>query len=186
MAPADDEQRVLTGLQAKDPWALERLYDSCCKRAFGLAYRITSDYALAEDIVQESFLALWQQSERLYATPAGLVPLLLTVIHHKAIDKLRQRRGQTMLFADFPLTSSRLAADETSYLALLAIDRSAVREALASLPAEQRQTIQMAYFAGYTHVEIAAAMNVPLGTVKSRLRIALERLRSLLQGVTNL
>ena len=178
MTTSDEEDVLLAGLCAKDPLAIERLYDSCGRRAFGLAYRLVGDYGAAEDIVQEAFLGLWQYADRIDPRRGRLISLLLTIVHHKAIDRLRQQRepAQVQNPCDPPDP-----ANDPADLALQALDRSVVQDALSSLPAEQRRTVQLAYFGGYTHREIAAATEAPLGTVKSRLRIALLRLRLILR-----
>lgn len=175
------EEDLLLALQRKEPEALEYLYDSCSKQAFGLAYRILGDSGAAEDTVQESFIAIWQQAERLERSRGHLVSLLLTIVHHKAIDLLRQRRGQPLLFASFDSVRLQEYSVNIAETVVQELGHRAIQEALTSLPEQQRRTVELAYFDGYTQAEIAAIMNVPLGTVKSRMRTALERLRALLQ-----
>ena len=168
------------GLRARDTWALEALYDVYGRRAYSLAYRIVSDHGAAEDAVQEAFLDLWQHADRLNPSRGTLESLLLTVVHHRAIDRLRKIRGQTRLHAGVDIETLQDLTPEEGDMAALAVDRHYVQEALSGLPAEQHRCVELAYFGGYTQVEIASIMNVPLGTVKSRLRLALERLRTIL------
>ena len=168
------------GLRAREIWALEALYDVYGRRAYSLAYRIVSDHGAAEDAVQDAFLDLWQHSDRLNPSRGTLESLLLTVVHHRAIDRLRKIRGQTRLHAGVDIETLQDLTPEEGDMAALAVDRRYVQEALSSLPAEQHRCVELAYFGGYTQVEIASIMNVPLGTVKSRLRLALERLRTIL------
>ena len=168
------------GLRAREIWALEALYDVYGRRAYSLAYRIVSDHGAAEDAVQEAFLDLWQHADRLNPSRGTLESLLLTVVHHRAIDRLRKIRGQTRLHAGVDIDTLQDLTPEEGDMAALAVDRRYVQEALSSLPAEQHRCVELAYFGGYTQVEIASIMNVPLGTVKSRLRLALERLRTIL------
>ena len=157
---------------------MELLYDRFGRLAFGLAYRILEDGPSAEDAVQEAFLTVWRQAERLDPVRGRVGSFLMTVVHHKAIDLLRSRRGQAARSA--PLDPATIEAQEADVLDRVATSMSAAaaRQALRSLPPEQREPIELAYFEGMTHVEIAEALGVPLGTVKSRLRLGLERMRS--------
>ncbi len=160
---------------------MEALYDQYSRRAFGLAYRILGDGPSAEDVVQEAFLILWRQADRLDPARGKVSSFLMTVVHHKAIDLLRGRRGETRRDSlDLPA----LAQDEADMLEGVAESqvRDAVSNALQSLPEEQRQPIELAYFKGLTHVQIAESLAVPLGTVKSRLRLGLGKMRSALEG----
>ncbi|MFQ6019401.1 MAG: RNA polymerase sigma factor [Dehalococcoidia bacterium] len=174
-----EDEDLAEGIRRREPRAMELLYDRHCRQAFGLAYRILGDGPSAEDAVQEAFLTVWRQAHRL--EPArGVVSFLMTVVHHKAIDLLRTRRGQTARY--LPLNPAAIEQQGADVLETVAdsLRRDAVKEALRSLPQEQRQPIELAYFGGLTHVEIAEALGVPLGTVKSRLRLGLEKMRSAL------
>ena len=157
---------------------MELLYERFGRLAFGLAYRILGDGPSAEDAVQEAFLTVWRQAERLDPARGRVGSFLMTVVHHKAIDLLRSRRGQAA--RSVPLDPATIEAQEADVLDRVAtsMGAAAAREALRSLPQEQREPIELAYFEGMTHVEIAEALGVPLGTVKSRLRLGLERMRS--------
>ena len=157
---------------------MELLYERFGRLAFGLAYRILGESPSAEDAVQEAFLTVWRQAERLDPARGRVGSFLMTVVHHKAIDLLRSRRGQEA--RSVPLDPATIEAQEADVLDRVAtsMGAAAAREALRSLPQEQREPIELAYFEGMTHVEIAEALGVPLGTVKSRLRLGLERMRS--------
>jgi len=157
---------------------MELLYERFGRLAFGLAYRILGDGPSAEDAVQEAFLTVWRQAERLDPARGRVGSFLMTVVHHKAIDLLRSRHGQAA--RSVPLDPATIEAQEADVLDRVAtsMGAAAAREALRSLPQEQREPIELAYFEGMTHVEIAEALGVPLGTVKSRLRLGLERMRS--------
>lgn len=160
---------------------MELLYDRLAGRAFGLAYRILRDSHSAEDVVQEAFLCLWRDAHRLSSDRGSVTSLLMTMVHHKAVDLLRARRGRA---ADpLPLDTDGLAQQSTADVieaVTNSLGRDAVRQALGSLPDEQRRPMLMAYFEGLTHVEIAEALGIPLGTVKSRLRLGLEKMRTAL------
>lgn len=173
-----EDDDILRGLRACDPAALEALYDRYARQAFGLAYRVLGDAAAAEDAVQEAFLALWQQSARLDASRGRLGALLMTIVYRRAIDMLRSRRGQATL--DDPFSLATVAHGEQADP--INFDREMVHRALMSLPEEQRRAIEMCFFEGFTHVEAAARLGIPLGTLKSRLRLGMEKLRAALRG----
>ena len=164
---------------------MELLYDRLGRQAFGLAYRILGDAPSAEDVVQEAFLTLWRQAGRLDSARGKVSSFLMTLVHHKAIDLLRSRRGE--MTRREPLGQPIFAQEGADVLDRVteSMGRDAVRNALQSLPEEQRQPIEMAYFEGLTHVEIADTLAIPLGTVKSRLRLGLEKMRQALAMETN-
>jgi RNA polymerase sigma-70 factor (ECF subfamily) len=161
---------------------MEALYDRLSRQAFGLAYRILGDGGAAEDAVQEAFLTVWRQSEKVDAARGKLTSFVLTVVHHKAIDALRVRKGQMARQVSLDPVLIEKAGPDVTERALLSLDRDAVNQALTALPEEQRQPMIMAYFEGLTHVEISEKTGVPLGTVKSRLRLGLEKMRAALTG----
>jgi RNA polymerase sigma-70 factor (ECF subfamily) len=157
---------------------LAALYDRHGSIAYGLACRITGDESGAEEAVQDAFVSLWKQAPRFDPGRGQVRSWLLTIVHHRSVDLVRRRssRPERQLpdgAEDF-LIDYQAGPERTAELSL---DARAVREAVSRIPAEQRETVEMAYFAGMTHVEIAEAMGVPLGTVKSRLRIAFEKMR---------
>jgi RNA polymerase sigma-70 factor (ECF subfamily) len=161
---------------------MEALYDRLGRQAFGLAYRILGDGAAAEDAVQEAFLTVWRQADKVDSARGKLTSFVLTVVHHKSIDALRARRGQMARQVSLdPVLIERAGPDVTDR-ALLSLDRDAINRALQNLPDEQRQPVVLAYFEGLTHVEISEKLSVPLGTVKSRMRLAIDKLRTALSG----
>src|SRR5581483_8029773 len=171
------ETQLFAGLRARELGAYERLYDGYGRRALGLAYRLTGDYTLAQDVVQESFLAIWKQAERLDPQRGRLQPLLFAVVHHKASDALRRRQRQENV-ATLPAAEiSPRPAQDPEQAAIQASDSGRIMRALAVLSPEQRMAVHLAYYGGHSHSEIARMTQAPLGTVKSRLRMGLERLR---------
>jgi len=162
---------------------MEALYDRLSRQAFGLAYRILGDGGAAEDAVQEAFLTVWRQSEKVDAARGKLTSFVLTVVHHKAIDALRVRKGQMSRQVRLDPVLIEKAGPDVTDRALLSLDRDAINQALTTLPEEQRQPMLMAYFEGLTHVEISEKTGVPLGTVKSRLRLGLAKMRTALGGI---
>jgi len=156
---------------------MEVLYDRLSRRAFGLAYRIVGDGPAAEDVVQEAFLSLWRTAERVDTARGKLQSYVLTIVHRRAIDVVRSRNG---------LPERQLPEDAAAYLpsegdfterVATAVDGAVVREALGGLPDDQRQVVDMAFYQGLTHTEISERLGLPLGTVKSRMRLALEKMR---------
>jgi RNA polymerase sigma-70 factor, ECF subfamily len=160
---------------------MEALYDSLSRQAFGLAYRMLGDTQSAEDVVQEAFLSVWRAAERIDTTRGKLQSYVLTVVHRRAIDALRTRKGVVQ-----PVDEAPDVRDERADVAgtvEMVMDAQAVRAALKELPEEQKAVVEMAYYQGLTHVEIADKTSLPLGTVKSRLRLALEKIRASLSGL---
>jgi RNA polymerase sigma-70 factor (ECF subfamily) len=163
---------------------MEVLYDRLGRQAFGLAYRILEDGPAAEDVVQEAFLTVWRQAERIDASRGKLSSFVLTVVHHRAIDALRVRRGQVARSVPTEVAEIEKPGADVSERVMESLNRDEVRAALAAVPDDQRRAIEMAYYEGLTHIEIADALGLPLGTVKSRLRLGLEKMRGALIGRT--
>jgi RNA polymerase sigma-70 factor, ECF subfamily len=145
--------------------------------------RVLGDPARAEDAVQDAFLNVWNRASSFDAARGSLRAWLLTTVRNRCIDYLRGRgsheRREEELEPDAGDVQSR--SDPWREVAL-SLERGAVRDAMASLPSEQRQVVEMAYFGGYSHSEIADMTGVPLGTVKGRMRLALEKMSSYLRG----
>ena len=170
------------GLRRRDPLAMEVLYERLGRQAFGLAYRILSDGPSAEDVVQEVLLTVWRQSDRIDVARGRLNSFVMTLVHHKAIDALRVKRGQQARQVSVDFADVEKVGTDFSERVLQTIAGGDVREALTKLPEEQRRPIEMAYYEGLTHLEIATALDLPLGTVKSRLRLGLEKMRVALRS----
>jgi len=175
-ASPSDEQ-VLEAVGRGDDDALGELYDRFGRLAYGLAYRILRDQSLAEDAVQEAFLAVWRSADGYKRERAKPSTWILTVVHRRAVDLVRReerRRGEPLESAPEPATGP---IDEE---ASLRDRRAAVQAALQNLPGEQRQALELAYYGGLTQAELAERLGVPLGTIKSRMFAGLGRLRELL------
>jgi RNA polymerase sigma factor (sigma-70 family) len=164
--------------------AFAELYDRYGKTAYGLAYRVTRDSGLAEEVVQEAFLTIWRQAARFDARRAKPSTWLLSITHHKAVDVVRREQ----LRRTEPDEGMEEAPDSVDVPreAWLGLQLDQVREALATLPDPQREVIELSYFEGYSQSELARRLGEPLGTIKSRTHTALTRLRAQLEerGIT--
>jgi RNA polymerase sigma factor (sigma-70 family) len=178
LAHLSDE--ALVALVARgDESALGELYDRVGRIAYGLAYRVLRDERLAEDAVQEGFLAAWRTAAGFSASRAKASTWLLTLVHRRAVDLVRReerRRTEPLPEGDREAAASP-AAEEAAWLRF---DRERVQEALRTLPDAQRETIELAYYGGFTQSELAERLGLPLGTIKSRMFSGLARLRELL------
>jgi RNA polymerase sigma factor (sigma-70 family) len=163
--------------------ALAALYDRYGRPSYSLARRICVDEALAEDVVQEAFLVVWRDPERFDPARGAVSSWLLTLVHHRAVDAVRReatRRRRTVAPSEDGEEWNAAPGPGADQAALGAVVAGKVREALASLPAEQREALALAYFGGYTQREVASLVGVPLGTVKSRMFTGTRKLRGLL------
>lgn len=178
--PTDDA--LMIALAARDLSALAALYDRYGRIAYALAYRILGEAEAAEDVVHDGFISAWRGATSYRPERGNARGWLLSIVHHRAVDVLR--RKTTFRPAPLEAAESRPAEDDTAEEATRNVDHASVRAALAALPDVQRRTIELAYFGGYTHVELAEIMGVPLGTVKGRVRIGLQKLRRALEQHT--
>src|SRR5580765_8314390 len=170
------DEALLELVAHSDDGALAELYDRYSRQAYGLALRILRDEALAQDAVQEAFLAVWRTASRFMAERAKASTWILTIVHRRAVDVVRReerRRGD-------PLGDHDAAGEATEEQADLRRRRSAVQEVLRQLPDDQRQALELAYYGGLTQSELAERLGVPLGTIKSRMFAGLSKLRELL------
>lgn len=176
------DDRVLTLLADARPEAMEALYDRYGGLAYSLAYRVLQDSAAAEDVVQDAFLSIWRHAESYRPERGSLRTWLCSIVHHRALDRLRGRAGRARTDVPLDVTHASTGVPDMWETVELEIERDHVRSALGGLPADQRQTIELAYYGGYSQSEISGLLGVPLGTVKGRTRAALRRLREALEG----
>ena len=155
-----------------DAGAFEVVYERHATAAFSLAYRMMGRRGPAEDVVQEAFLSLWRSGARYDHTRGSVRTWVLGIVHHRAIDALR--RG---IRHDSRLEERFESKDRTDLQAARREEAAEVRTALAALPSEQSRAIELAYFGGFSHAEIADMLQTPIGTVKGRIRLGLEKLR---------
>ena len=167
-------------LAGGDLGALDQLYEQFGAMAFSIAYRITGDRSAAEDVVQDAFLGAWRNAAR-YAESRGSVRTwLLSIVHHRSIDAIRRRRPTVELPDSETTLPDSLTLPDTWADVELRLDREAVLTAMSGISDVQREAIELAYFGGLTQTEIAERTNVPLGTVKGRLRLGLQGMRAVL------
>jgi RNA polymerase sigma factor (sigma-70 family) len=172
------DEALLSLVASSDDQALAELYDRFGRVAYGLALRILRDEALAQDAVQEAFLAIWRSAERFLAERAKASTWILTLVHRRAVDLVRRedrRRGEPLESAGEPAAPSTTEDEAT-----LGFERRVVQQALAQLSPEQREALELGYYGGLTQSELAERLGLPLGTIKSRMFAGLSRLRELL------
>lgn len=171
---------ALVALVARgDESALAELYDRIGRIAYGLAFRVLRDDRLAEDAVQDAFLAVWRTAAAFRAERAKASTWILTLVHRRAVDVVRReerRRAEPLDDVTRDVATSESAESE----AWLGFERQRVQGALKQLPDTQREAIELAYYGGYSQSELAERLGLPLGTIKSRMFAGLARLRELL------
>jgi len=161
--------------------ALEDLYDRYKTMAYSIAYRITNDATLAEDVVQDAFLGAWRNAARYVEGRGSVKTWLLSIVHHRAIDAIRRRRPTTELpEIDAGLPEALTLPDVWAEVSA-SLDSATVHQALVALSDVQREALELAYFGGLTQQEIAERTGTPLGTVKSRMRLGLLAMRRSLE-----
>jgi RNA polymerase sigma-70 factor, ECF subfamily len=174
---ADEE--LMPWIAKKDPEAFEVFYDRHGGAGYSLAYRILGDRTAAEDCIQEAFISIWKSGARFDRTRGSVRSWTLSIVRNRAIDALRSKAGKApkLTFDDDALLEARPADEHTEAEVLAAETADEVRGALSQLPGEQSKVIELAYFGGFSQSEIAEMLNVPLGTVKGRMRLGLEKIR---------
>jgi RNA polymerase sigma factor (sigma-70 family) len=178
LAHLSDEALVALAARSEQS-ALAELYDRFGRPAYGLALRILRDEALAEDAVQDAFLAVWRTAPRFLPERGKASTWILTLVHRRAVDLVRreERRRTDALDPETEPGDRSPPVDEEAWLRL---QRERVQSALRQLPDQQREAIELAYYGGFTQSELAERLGQPLGTIKSRMFLGLGRLRELL------
>ncbi|MBN2548901.1 MAG: sigma-70 family RNA polymerase sigma factor [Anaerolineales bacterium] len=176
-----DDENLLHLIARAHPDALSELYDRYGRLVFSVAYHATSDVSLAEEITQDTFLRVWQRAESYHPQAGKVAAWLASIARHRAIDLYRRsqarREGSVHALEDMP--DFELLDDVPGLETSLEIEQSRqqVRSALSQLPLEQRRVLALAYFRGLTHEQIAQVLALPLGTVKTRLRLGMQKMR---------
>jgi RNA polymerase sigma-70 factor (ECF subfamily) len=171
------DEDLISLVEAADAEAFATLYDRHSHAAFSLAYRMMGERQASEDLAQDAFLKVWRGASSYRAERGSVRTWILSIVHNRGIDQLRshasRRRTQDKIEASAPRSQPSEAFAETWRNS----QRDQVREALNTLPPEQLKILELAYFSGYTHVEIAELLRLPLGTVKGRMRLGLKKIR---------
>jgi RNA polymerase sigma-70 factor (ECF subfamily) len=172
-ADASDDMRLIARIRAGEPGAMSELYDRYSSVVYGVALRVLQDAAAAEDVLQDIFLQLWRKPDAFDGSRGSLAAWLAVIARHRAIDRLRQRRPETDI-EDVVIAGTTDLRDETERSLMI----EKVRAALVEMSADQRKALELAYFQGLTHSEIAEKTGEPLGTIKTRIRSGLQTLRT--------
>ncbi|HET7443460.1 MAG TPA: sigma-70 family RNA polymerase sigma factor [Solirubrobacterales bacterium] len=175
---ADEELMPLIG--AKDPEAFAVFYDRHGGVAYSLAYRIVGDPGAAEDVTQEAFISVWRSGARFDRARGSVRSWMLSIVRNRAIDSLRAGAGSKapkLTFDDDAVLEQRPAEELTEEEAMRHETADEVRGALGQLPGDQSKVIELAYYGGFSQTEIAEMLGVPLGTVKGRMRLGMEKIR---------
>ncbi len=177
-----DDSQLLSMIQQKDRGALEALYDKYGGAVYSLAMRMLSDSGAAQEVTQDTFFNVWRRASSYHSQRGKVTSWLFSIAHHRTIDELRRRRrdqSQVQHGVDLTNKPSDGADDPVAY-ATAQYERSQLKDALHTLRVEQREVVVLAYFGGLTHSEIAKHLNQPLGTVKTRMRLGLRKMREAL------
>ena len=173
---ADEDLMQL--MRRGDPRAFEAVYERHSGAAFSLAYRMVGRGNVAEDVVQEAFLSIWRSGARYERARGSVRTWVLGIVHHRAIDQLRRSSVHDKRRASDEGLEERLESGERTDVEVARRDEAeTIRSAMETLPPEQSHVIELAYFGGFTHTEIAEILETPVGTVKGRMRLGLEKLR---------
>jgi RNA polymerase sigma-70 factor (ECF subfamily) len=172
----EDLMQLVAGGDAR---AFEAIYERHATAAFSLAYRICGVHAAAEEIAQEAFLAIWRSGARYDRSRGSVRTWVLGVVHNRAIDMLRRTTVHERRRTADPQAAERLEAPERTEAEVARREEArSMRKLIDDLPGDQRRVIELAYFGGFTHEQIASMLELPLGTVKGRMRLALEKMRA--------
>ena len=174
---APDLAGLLKACGRGDQAAFAQLYDATSSRVVGLAVRVVRDVAQAEEVAQEAFLEIWRTSARFDPAKGSPLGWLLTIVHRKAVDRVRSAEASTRRDATYHQRNQPVEHDSTAEAATASLEARRVRQALAGLTPAQREALELAYFGGYTHTEVATMLELPVGTAKTRIRDGLIRLR---------
>jgi RNA polymerase sigma-70 factor, ECF subfamily len=177
------DEALLYAIAGGAVWAMESLYQRYSRILYSMAYRMVADHQVAEDLLQDAFLAVWRRATSYSPQTGAARSWLISILHHRTIDYLRTVRRRSAIqeapFEEIELNES-VTYPDTWDEAWQSVKSSHVRAALMNIPTEQRLVIELAYFQGWTHTEIAQGTQIPLGTVKARMRLGLLHLKQIL------
>jgi RNA polymerase sigma-70 factor (ECF subfamily) len=176
-SPAAGLSRLLGRCARGDEEAFAQLYDLTARRVHGLVLRVVRDPAQAEEVTQEVYLQAWRTSARYDETKGSALSWLMTLAHRRAVDRVRAAEAASRQDTTYHQRTQVVDHDTTAEAAEASIEARRVRSALAELTSVQREALELAYFGGYTHTEVATMLDLPVGTAKTRIRDGLIRLR---------
>ena len=177
------DEALLNAIAGGAVWAMDSLYQRYSRILYSLAFRMVADHQVAEDLLQDAFLAVWRRATTYSPQTGAARSWLISILHHRTIDYLRRVRRRSTI-QEAPLEELELnesiAYPDAWDAAWQSVKSSQVRAALMKIPPEQRLVIELAYFQGWTHAEIAEGTQIPLGTIKARMRLGLLHLKEIL------
>jgi RNA polymerase sigma-70 factor, ECF subfamily len=171
------DEDLISLVEAADAEAFATLYDRHSRAAFSLAYRMMGERQASEDLAQDAFLKVWRGASSYRADRGSVRTWILSIVHNRGIDQIRSRASRRRTEERIEASAPRSQPSEAFAETLRNSQRDQVREALDTLPPEQLKILELAYFSGYTHVEISDLLGLPLGTVKGRMRLGLKKIR---------
>lgn len=172
---------LLVRIAAGDETAFAHFYELMSPSAYGLALRVTRDTHMAQDVVQETFTEIWRQAARFDPESSSARAWVAMMTHRRAVDRVRREQSDRDRGATWASTSAVRAHDSVAEVVQLRSEHRRVRSAMERLTPVQREALELAYFGGLTHAEVAARLDIPLGTAKTRIRDALRNLRAQLE-----
>ncbi len=177
------DEALLNAIAGGEVWAMDSLYQRYSRILYSLAFRVVADHQVAEDLLQDAFLAVWRRASTYSPQTGAARSWLISILHHRTIDYLRRVRRRSTI-QEAPLEELELnesiAYPDAWDAAWQSVKSSQVRAALMKIPPEQRLVIELAYFQGWTHSEIAEGTQISLGTIKARMRLGLLHLKQIL------
>ncbi len=179
-APAERYAALLRQASLGDEGAFAQLYDAVSSRLYGLVVRVIRDPAQSEEVTQEALLEIWKTASRFDQDRGSALGWMMTIAHRKAVDRVRSAEASSRRDTTYHESTQDVDYDSTAEAAQASLDAERVRRALATLTDAQRGALELAYFGGYTHTEVASMLGLPLGTAKTRIRDGLIRLRDTL------
>ncbi len=179
-APSEHLAALLRQASWGDEGAFSQLYDAVSARLFGLVIRVVRDPAQSEEVSQEAFLEIWRTASRFDENRGSAISWMMTIAHRKAVDRVRSAEAAGRRDNRYHEANQDVDYDTTADAAHSSLEAERVRKALQTLTPAQRRALELAYFGGYTHSEVATMLDLPLGTAKTRIRDGLIRLRDTL------
>jgi RNA polymerase sigma-70 factor (ECF subfamily) len=178
--PAPSLEKLLAASARGDEQAFASLYDQTSSRVYGMVLRVIRDAAQAAEVTQDIYLEVWKQAARFDSSRGGVLPWLLMIAHRRAVDRVRSAQASAVRDNRYAEMNVERPYDSVSEQVQSSLEAQRVRKVMNDLTEPQREAVSLAYFGGYSHSEVAELLHIPLGTVKTRIRDGLIRLRDAL------